>query len=81
MRHRQAHREVRRHPTRAAAWDSGPDGEPASGGLQLRNARDEWELTERGQQWAEALPYCRHGHSGDQILWNPAVVNIVRELG
>jgi hypothetical protein len=38
-------------------------------------------LTERGQQWAEALPYCRHGHSGDQILWNPAVVNIVRELG
>ena len=53
----------------------------AACGLQLRNARDEWELTERGQQWAEALPYCRQGHSGYQILWNPAVVDIVRGLG
>ena len=53
----------------------------AACGLQLRNARDEWELTERGQEWAEALPYCRHGHSGYQILWNPAVVYIVRGLG
>ena len=31
----------------------------AACGLQLRNAHDEWELSERGQQWAEALPYCR----------------------
>ena len=53
----------------------------AACGLQLRNARDEWELTERGQEWAEALNYCRHGHSGYQILWNPAVVDIVRGLG
>jgi prophage antirepressor-like protein len=53
----------------------------AACGLQLRNARDEWELSERGQQWAEALPYCRQGHSGYQILWNPAVVEIVRGLG
>ena len=53
----------------------------AACGLQLRNARDEWELTERGQEWAEALPYCRQGHSGYQILWNPAVVDIVRGLG
>jgi hypothetical protein len=45
------------------------------------NARDEWELTERGQEWAEAMPYCRHGYSGYQILWNPAVVDVVRELG
>ena len=53
----------------------------AACGLQVRNARDEWELSERGQQWAEALPYCRQGHSGYQILWNPAVVDIVRGLG
>ena len=53
----------------------------AACGLQLRNARDEWELTERGQEWAEALPYCRHGHSGYQILWNPAVVALLRGLG
>jgi hypothetical protein len=48
--------------------------------LQHRNARDEWELTERGQEWAEAMPYCRHNHSGYQILWNPAVVSVLREL-
>lgn len=53
----------------------------AACGLQVRNARDEWELTERGQEWAEALPYCRHGHSGYQILWSPAVVAILRGLG
>ncbi|MCT0230920.1 hypothetical protein KQ306_08670 [Synechococcus sp. CS-1324] len=53
----------------------------AACGLQIRNARDEWELTDRGQEWAEAMPYCRHGHSGYQLLWNPAVVDVVRELG
>jgi len=53
----------------------------AACGLQLRNARDEWELTERGQEWAEVLPYCRQGHSGYQLLWNPAVVDVVRGLG
>ncbi len=52
----------------------------ATWGLQVRNARDEWELTDRGQEWAESMPYCRHGHSGYQILWNPAVIDVVREL-
>ena len=28
----------------------------AASGLQHCNARDEWELTDRGQEWAEALP-------------------------
>jgi hypothetical protein len=40
--------------------------------LQIRNQRGEWELTNAGLHWAEALPYCRGGHSGYQILWNPA---------
>jgi prophage antirepressor-like protein len=52
----------------------------AGHGLQLRNERDEWELTEAGQQWAEAMPYSRHGHSGYQILWNPAVVAQIKEV-
>jgi prophage antirepressor-like protein len=50
-------------------------------GLQIRNQRGEWELTDAGLDWAEALPYCRGGHSGYQILWNPAVVDVLRELG
>ena len=52
----------------------------AACGLQIRNQRGEWELTNAGQHWAEALPYCRGGHSGYQILWNPAVVSVLREL-
>jgi prophage antirepressor-like protein len=52
----------------------------AACGLQIRNQRGEWELTNAGQHWAEALPYCRGGHSGYQILWNPAVGSVLRDL-
>jgi len=48
-------------------------------GLQARNDRDEWELTEAGEAWAEAMPYSRNGHSGYQILWNPAVADLLKE--
>jgi prophage antirepressor-like protein len=48
-------------------------------GLQIRNDRDEWELTEAGEAWAEAMPYSRNGHSGYQILWNPAVAEMLKE--
>ena len=46
-------------------------------GLQYRNDRDEWDLTEVGQEWAEVLPYSRRGHSGYQILWKPAVAGLL----
>lgn len=49
-------------------------------GLQVRNERDEWELTESGEAWAEAIPYSRNGHSGYQILWNPSVAQELREV-
>ena len=49
-------------------------------GFQFKNERDEWELTTAGQQWAEALPFSRHGHSGYQILWNPTVATLIREV-
>lgn len=47
--------------------------------LQFRNDRDEWELTEAGQAWAEAMPFSRNGHSGYQILWSAAVVEQLKE--
>jgi prophage antirepressor-like protein len=50
-----------------------------SNGFQFKNDRDEWELTESGKRWAEALPYSRNGHSGYQILWNPEVVDMIKE--
>lgn len=49
-------------------------------GLQVRNERDEWELTEPGEAWAEAMPYSRNGHSGYQILWSPSVAQELREV-
>jgi len=52
----------------------------AARGLQLRNERDEWELTEAGEAWAEAMPYSRNGHNGYQILWNPAVAELLKEV-
>ena len=52
----------------------------AQHGLQFRNERDEWELTEAGEAWAEAMPYSRNGHSGYQILWNPAVAEVLKEV-
>ena len=49
-------------------------------GFQVRNERDEWELTDAGKAWAEAMPFSRNGHSGYQILWNPAVVEQLKEV-
>lgn len=49
-------------------------------GFQFKNDRNAWELTDPGQQWAEALPFSRNGHSGYQILWNPAVTEVIREV-
>jgi hypothetical protein len=63
---------------RISTWQSWPAVWPMIAGPD-RSPRS-WELTQRGQEWAEAMPYCRHGHSGYQILWNPAVVEILREL-
>mgnify|MGYP000638518701 FL=1 len=48
-------------------------------GFQNRNDRDEWELTDAGQAWGEALPYSRNGHSGYQILWRPEVADLLKE--
>ncbi|AAF84472.1 phage-related protein [Xylella fastidiosa 9a5c] len=51
----------------------------ASAGFQFRNERDEWELTEAGRVWCEAIPYSRNGHSSYQLLWNPDVIACLRE--
>lgn len=48
-------------------------------GLQFKNDRGEWELTEPGQVYGEAVPYSRHGHAGYQILWKPEVVALLKE--
>ncbi|WP_094510527.1 BRO family protein [Synechococcus sp. MW101C3] len=52
----------------------------AACGLQVRNQRGEWELTNAGLQWAEALPYCPGGLSSYQTFWNPALIDVLQEL-
>lgn len=49
-------------------------------GYQYRNERDEWELTEAGRAWGEALPFSRNGHSGYQILWKLDVADRLKEV-
>ena len=49
-------------------------------GFQERNDRDEWELTDAGRAWGEALPYSRNGHSGYQILWRPELAEQLKEV-
>ena len=49
-------------------------------GFQERNDRDEWELTDAGRAWGEALPYSRNGQSGYQILWRPELAEQLKEV-
>ena len=48
-------------------------------GLQERNDDDAWQLTAAGRDWGQALPSCSQGHRGEQILWDPAVLAVLRE--
>jgi len=51
----------------------------AACGLQERNDEDAWQLTAAGRDWGQALPSCSRGHRGEQILWDPAVLAVLRE--
>ena len=49
----------------------------AAAGLQQRNEDDDWQLTEAGRDWGVALPLCSQGERRQQILWDPAVVELL----
>ncbi|PGM94726.1 hypothetical protein CN958_10660 [Bacillus cereus] len=46
-------------------------------GLQAK-IDNEWRLTDEGKKYGEELPYTRNGHSGYQIRWNEAVVDVLK---
>jgi phage anti-repressor protein len=46
-------------------------------GLQKKDGKV-WTLTKAGEKFGESLPFTRHGHSGYQILWFPAVLDALR---
>jgi len=47
-------------------------------GLQRKNQRDEWELTEAGAKYGEMVPFSNNGHAGYQPLWKPEVLDVLR---
>ena len=51
----------------------------AACGLQARNVLDDWQLTKVGRDWGQTLPTCARGQRGQQILWDPAVMALLRE--
>ncbi len=51
----------------------------AACGLQVRNDLDNWQLTKVGRDWGQTLPTCARGQRGQQILWDPAVLALLRE--
>ncbi|WP_228565592.1 BRO family protein [Myxococcus sp. AB036A] len=48
-------------------------------GLQRRNEREEWELTDAGRDYAEAVPFSRNGHAAYQLLWRPEVLGVLED--
>ncbi|GEL75604.1 hypothetical protein [Myxococcus virescens] len=48
-------------------------------GLQRRNEHEEWELTDAGQDYAEAVPRTLQDHSAYQLLWQPEVLGVLED--
>ena len=51
----------------------------AACGLQVRNDLDDWQLTAVGRDWGHTMPSWTRGQRCEQILWNPAVMTVLRE--
>jgi prophage antirepressor-like protein len=47
-------------------------------GLQLKDEREGWVLTEAGTKHGETVPFTRHGHSGYQPLWHESVLAVLQ---
>lgn len=46
-------------------------------GLQEKTSKG-WQLTIKGKEYGESVPYNRNGHSGYQIQWGPDVVGLLK---
>ena len=69
-------------PSRNSIWSYQADKAAASASVRtfrgfLQHVASLWVMS---KAWAEAMPFSRNGHSGDQILWNPAVVEQLKEV-
>lgn len=48
-------------------------------GLQKKDAREGWVLTEAGAKHGQMVPFTKHGHSGYQPLWHESVIGPLQE--
>lgn len=48
-------------------------------GLQRRGESGEWELTDAGWDYAEAVPLGHHAHSACELLWRPEVLGVLED--
>jgi len=51
----------------------------ADNGLQYRNEKKQWRLTEEGKKYGEEFPFKRNGHSDYQIRWNDTIIEFIDE--
>lgn len=51
----------------------------AACGLQVRNDLDDWQLTAVGRDWGHTVPSWTGGQRCQEIIWNPAVMTVLRE--
>lgn len=47
--------------------------------LQMKDAKDNWILTEAGTAYGEMKPFHNKGHSGYEILWKKSVIDLLIE--
>ncbi len=47
-------------------------------GLQRKNPRGGWELTDAGAAHGEMVPFSNNGHAGYQPLWKASVLEVLR---
>jgi len=43
-------------------------------GLQYKDEKNQWRLTEEGKKYGEEFPFERNGHYGYQIRWNDKII-------
>jgi prophage antirepressor-like protein len=48
-------------------------------GLQFKNERKEWALTEAGKQHGECMDFHRGTHGGTQLLWRESVLPLLQQ--
>lgn len=50
-------------------------------GFQFRNKSGEWQMTDEGSKYGEAVPFSKNGHSSYQPKWHESVIAALKDGG